>query len=305
MDFRQIEAFVYVYRLRNFSRAGEALYLTQPTISSHVNCLESELKVKLFDRSSKDVIPTEAGCTFYQYAVTLLETRDSAIASLNQNSEKIEGRLEIAASTIPSQYLLPQILAHFRAAYPNIYFILHQYDTREVIRALQDKKYQLGIVGTRLNEKNIAYEFLTSDRLMLIAAIDDPKFSQKNTVSFESLVNYRFILREPGSGTRREFETALKKHGLTPDSLPVVAEMNGNEAIKYAVREGLGVSVVSSLSVKDYIESGYIKSLTIEGLDMERAFYLATHRNRPLSPSVAAFREYILEYYQTRQVAKL
>ena len=304
MDFRQIEAFIYVYRLRNFSRAGDALYLTQPTVSSHINCLESKLRVKLFDRSSKEVTPTEAACIFYQYAVNLLETRDSAIFSLNQNCEKIEGRLEIAASTIPSQYLLPPILNDFRHLYPHIFFILHQYSTREVIRELQDKKYQIGIVGAKIDEKNLAYECLTSDKLVLICASNNTNFSQTNIVSLNNLKDCQFILREPGSGTRREFEAVLNKKGISPNRLKVVAEMNSNEAIKVAVREGLGVSVVSSLSVKDYVDAGNIQALSIEGLDLERAFYLVTHRNRPLSPSVTAFREYILEYYTTRKVAQ-
>jgi len=107
-----------------------------------------------------------------------------------------------------------------------------------------------------------------------------------------------FILREHGSGTRQEFESALKKKGINPNTLKVVAEMNSTEAIKYAVREGLGVSVVSSLSVEDYLELGIIQAFTIDELDLERSFYLVTHRNQPLSPSVAAFREYILGYYK-------
>ena len=299
MDFRQIEAFVFVYRLRSFSRAGDALYLSQPTVSSHIHCLENELKVKLFDRSSKEVTPTEGGCIFYQYAVNLLETRDSAIFSLHKSTEKIEGRLEIAASTIPSQYLLPPLLTDFRHRYPHISFHLHQYATRDVIRDLQDKKYQIGIVGAKIDEKNLEYEGLTRDKLVLITAANHAPFLDTTTVSWNSLKDYPFILREPGSGTRREFEAALNKRGISLDSLQVVAEMNSNEAIKIAVREGLGVSVVSSLSVKDYVDSGAVQALTIEGLDLERAFYVVTHRNRPLSPSVTAFRQYILAYYQT------
>lgn len=301
MDFRQIEAFVFVYRLRSFSRAGDALYLSQPTVSSHIHSLERELKVTLFDRSSKEVTPTEGGCIFYQYAVNLLETRDNAIFSLHQSSEKIEGRLEIAASTIPSQYLLPPILTDFRHRYPHISFHLHQHPTRDVIRDLQDKKYQIGIVGAKIDEKNLEYEWLTSDTLVLICATSHTQFSDTNTVSWNALADCRFILREPGSGTRREFEVALNKRGISPDSLQVVAEMNSNEAIKIAVREGLGVSVVSSLSVKDYVDAGTIQALTIEGLELERAFYVVTHRNRPLSPSVTAFRQYILEHYQTKK----
>ncbi len=298
MDFRQIEAFVFVYRLRNFSRAGDALFLTQPTVSSHINSLESELGMKLLDRSSRDVTPTEAGDIFYQYAVNLLETRDSAICSLNQYSSRIEGRLEIAASTIPSQYLLPRIIKGFREIYPNIHFILHQCDTREVIRDLQEKKYQIGIVGTHLEDDKLEYDILSSDKLILISAKD--KETDNKTMSrvpLESLQDKHFIIREPGSGTRQEFEKELRNKGFNPDTLKIAAEINSIEAIKYAVREGLGVSVVSSLSVEDDIKLGLIQAYSIEGLDLERCFYLVTHKNRPLSPCAAVFREYILKYY--------
>lgn len=300
MDFRQIETFIYVYRLRNFSRAGDYLYLTQPTISSHINCLESELGVKLFDRSSRDIIPTEAGCIFYDYAVTLLETRDSAVTALTRHGKKIEGRVEIAASTIPSQYLLPRLMNNFRDMYPDIVFVLHQCDTQEVIKELQGKKYQIGIVGARIDEEKLEYEFLTSDRLILIAASDNNSQCQQNGIPRESLQDKNFIFREPGSATRKEFETSLKKCGIKPDALKIAAEMNSTEAIKSAVREGLGVSVVSSLCIEDDLAAGSIRTFAIDGLDLERAFYLVTYKNRPLPPSAAAFREYILQYYNNK-----
>jgi DNA-binding transcriptional LysR family regulator len=118
-------------------------------------------------------------------------------------------------------------------------------------------------------------------------------------ISLEEVLEQPFILREQGSGTRQEFESALKKKGIDPDNtLNIVAEMNSTEAIKYAVREGLGVAVVSSLSVGDFLEWGLLKAFTIEGLDLNRLFYLVTHRNQPLAPSVSAFRNYLLEYYR-------
>lgn len=300
MDFKQIEAFVYVYRLKSFSRAGDALYLSQPTISSHINSLENELGVKLFDRSSRDVAPTEAGSVFYRFAVNLLEIRDGAVSSLGDYSKKIEGRLEIAASTIPGQYLLPRVMKGFLEKYPLIRYSLYQYDTKEVIRELQEKRFEIGIVGARMDEDKLEYEFLTDDRLVLIASKTEKiGFLQSPpSISLEEMKDKRFITREPGSGTRQEFETALKKRGLNPGSLKVVAQMNSTEAIKHAVSEGLGVSVVSSLSVQDYLGLGLIQAFTIEGLDLERAFYLVTYRNRPLSPGAVAFREYILNYYR-------
>lgn len=295
MDFRQIEAFVQVYRLRNFSRAGDVLFLTQPTISSHISLLENELGEKLFDRSSRDVLPTGAGDIFYQYAINLLETRNTATASLKEYSRKIEGRLEITASTIPSQYLLPAWIKGFCGQYPDICFSVHECSTREAIRAIQDKKYQLGIVGTRMDEDKLDYELLSGDKLVLISARGNNALNAvASGIALDNLLAQNFIVREPGSATRQEFETALKKKRINPDRLHIVAEMNSTEAIKHAVREGLGVAVVSSLSVRDYLDLDLIDAYIIAGLELDRSFYLATHRNQPLSPNVSAFREYVL-----------
>jgi DNA-binding transcriptional LysR family regulator len=120
LDFRQIEAFIQVVKLKSFSKAADAVFLTQPTISTHINSLENELGVKLVDRSGKEIVPTKAGKIFYDYANSLLNVRDSAIHSLNEFSTKIEGKLEIAASTVPSQYLLPELMAAFLEHYKKV-----------------------------------------------------------------------------------------------------------------------------------------------------------------------------------------
>jgi len=298
MDFRQIEAFVAVYRYRNFSRAGKVLYLTQPTVSSHINDLENELGLKLFDRSSRDVIPTKAGDIFYQYAVNLLETRDKAVFLLNKYSKHIGGRLEIAASTIPSQYLLPKVIKAFNKEYPNICFLIKQAGTMEVITEIVGRKYQIGIVGTRLDGDRLEYEVLAQDKLVLIASSDYPAaWTENRSISWQDLLEQPVILREQGSGTRREFETVLREKGLDPDSLKVIAEMNSTEAIIQNVKEGLGVAVVSSLSVQEDLRLGLLKAYDIEDWQLVRNFYLVTYRNQPLSPNVAAFREFILSYF--------
>lgn len=309
MDFRQLEIFVSVYRLRNFSRAGEALFLSQPTISNQINCLEEELGVKLFDRTSRQIIPTESARTFYSYALKMLDLRERAIFALSKNKE-IGGRLEIAASTIPSQYLLPGPMKSFQEKNPNVSFLMNKGDTEEVTKGLLEMKYEIGIVGARLDLSNLNYEKLTQDKLVLITqnmavdrveAIDLRDGIQgdltEEKIPLESLLDKKFIVREPGSGTRLAFEMALKEKGLDPDVLQIVAEMNNLESIKQAVREGLGVSVVSSLSVEDYLKCGWVKAYAVEGLNLERDFYLITHKNRTLSPCAAAFQRHILEYY--------
>lgn len=297
MDFRQIEVFIYVYRLRNFSRAGEALFLSQPTISNYISCLEDELGAKLFDRSSRQIIPTESAKIFYSYAVKMLDIREAAIFSINKN-KKIEGRLGIATSTIPSQYLLPGPMKTFQKKYPDVSFLIHKSDTQEVTKGLLEMKYQIGIVGARLDENNLVYQKLTQDKLVLIAQNVEADIKKEQIISLESLLNKKFIVREPGSGTRLTFETALSEKGIKPDNLQKVAEMNNMESIKQAVREGLGVSVVSSLSVEDYLNFGWVKAYAVEGLKMDRDFYLVTHKNRTLSPCAAAFQKHILEFYK-------
>jgi DNA-binding transcriptional LysR family regulator len=120
MDFRQIEAFIYVVRHKSFSKAADAIYITQPTVSAHISSLENELGIKLIDRSSKEICPTAAGYIFFEYAQNLINIRDNAVFALKDFTDKIEGNLEIAASTVPSQYIIPKLVFEFRQNFQNV-----------------------------------------------------------------------------------------------------------------------------------------------------------------------------------------
>lgn len=299
MDFRQIEAFVKVVRLRGFSKAGEALFLTQPTISAHVSSLENELGIKLLDRSNKDVLPTQAGQIFYDYAVNLLNTRDDAVHTLNRFTNQLKGRIEVVASSIPGQYLLPGVIRDFAQQYKNIRFFVFQADTKQVIREVREKRYELGLVGARGEYEDMEYKFIKEDRLILITP-NNKKYAGINTdtIAFSTLLDENFIMRELGSGTRQEFEKSLKNGGVNPKSVKVIAQMNSTEAIKKAVGLGLGVAVVSSLCIGDDLRLGRIKSFRLEGLEAKRALYAVYLKNRTMSPLLAKFKDYLLGYYQ-------
>ncbi|NPV44171.1 MAG: LysR family transcriptional regulator [Firmicutes bacterium] len=303
MDFRQIEAFVHVVRLKSFSKAGEAMYLTQPTISAHINSLENELGIKLLDRSNKEIIPTKAGRIFFDYAVNLINTRDNAIFRLSEYSSKMEGKIEIAVSTIPGQYLLPGVIKDFHEKYHNIRFSILQFDSREVIKELLDGRVEIGIVGSRVENDKLIYDFLTEDQLVLITPNND-RYADINsrTLPFEYIARENFIFREPGSGTRLEFERALKQKGIDPKSLNVIVQMSSPEAIKHSVSIGLGISVVSLLSIKDYLKFRQIRVFDIEGLNLRRAFYFVHHKNRPISPITQAFKDFTLKYYKSKVI---
>ncbi|MGE5631017.1 MAG: selenium metabolism-associated LysR family transcriptional regulator [Caulobacteraceae bacterium] len=299
MDFRQIEAFVYVVRHKSFSRAADAIFLTQPTISSHISSLENEMGVMLIDRSGKEIVPTKAGKVFYDYANNLINIRDNAIFTLGEFSKKVEGKIEIAASTVPAEYLLPDLMLGFRKLYENISFSVQQLDSNQVVEELLEKNYELGMVGTVIENSKLEYHYLTEDRLVL-AAPNNKKFNsiKSDTIPFELLENECFIYRESGSGTRQEFEKIFHKNGINPGSIKIAAQFNSVDAIKQAVSKGLGVSIMSFISIEDYVKFGQIKAFNIEGFDLKRGFYMVTHKKRPLSPANSVFLKYVSDFYK-------
>lgn len=299
MDFRQIEAFVYVVRFNSFSKAADAIFLTQPTVSSHISSLENELGIKLIDRSGKEVEPTSAGKIFYEYANNLVNIRDQAVYTINKFSKKVEGKVEIAASTVPAEYLLPRLIIGLRSIYNNISFSVDQYDSNQVVDRLLEKKYELGMVGTIIENNKLDYCKLAEDRLVLATPLNK-KFSAitSHVLTFDSIKDESFIYRESGSGTRKEFEKILINHEISPSSIKIAAQFNSIDAIKQAVSKGLGVSIMSYISVEDYVRFGQIRTFDIEGFDLKRAFYIVTHKKRPLSPVNSVFLKYVTDSYK-------
>lgn len=295
MDFKQIEAFVNVVRHKSFSRAADAIYLTQPTISAHISSLEKELGIKLIDRSGKDIEPTEAGRLFYDHAVNLINARDNAIYSLSEYGNAIKGKIELAASTVPSQIILPKLIKEFSSTYKDISFSISQMDSEEVAEAVLAKQFEIGIVGTKPESNKLDCSHLIDDKLVLITPSTSKYSGWSDSVPFSKLIKESFIIREAGSGTRREFERIIEDGGLSMSSIHIIAQMNSIEAIKQSVSMGLGVSIVSLLSIQDYLKCGLLRAFDIEGLDLSRAFYVIHLSNRPLSPLSRVFLKYMNE----------
>ena len=137
MDFKQLEAFAYVVKLKSFSRAAEQIYLTQPTISNHISTLEKELDTKLLERGSKTVYPTPSGKILYNYAEKMLNLREDAVCAVRRYNKELKGNLTICASTVPSQYVLPKLMTAFREEYPNVVFQINRQDSGQVVANTQ------------------------------------------------------------------------------------------------------------------------------------------------------------------------
>lgn len=295
VDFKQIEAFVNVAKFKSFSKAAEAIFLSQPTISAHVATLEQELNLSLFDRRGKDVKLTKAGTIFLEYALNLVNIRNSAISTLSEFDNKISGNLSIASSTTPCRFILPALVKSFYDIYSEVHFSINEASTRNVIEQVLLGDADIGMVGEVITDSRLSYTKIGDDRLVLISN----KPNVPKNVKIKDITKLPFILREKGSATRNVFEHSLKSNGYSVDKLNVFAEVSSLEAVLQFVKSGLGVSIASELACNDYISTGLIKMHTIEDLDITRDIYIVTHLKRTLPPTAKAFYKHILLQSQT------
>lgn len=293
MDFKQLDSFVTIAKLNSFSKAADKLFLTQPTISNHILTLEKELDTVLFNRTNKKITLTNSGEILYEYAIAILNKRDSAFFSLNQFKGKIEGILEIASSTIPEQYYLTEILTQFNVSYPDVQFALRKYDTKQVLDKINIGEIDFGIVGAKKDIRNIEFIPIFDDEVVLIAP-NRPPFDNVDSVVFETLKKYPLIVREKGSGTRQRFEKEIETNHLNMEDYNIIAEIESNETIKKMVTKGLGLSFVSNRSIQNELKLNQLKVIDVKDFYMKRDFYFVYHQKRALSPLARTFRDYIL-----------
>jgi len=296
MDFRRLEVFLKVYELRSFSQAGQALYLAQPTVSEHIRLLEEELGLSLFDRQGKAVLPTKTAQLLYHYAKQIMALREESLQALIQFRDKGLGDLMVGGSNIPGQYLLPPLLGQFKKKFPEIRIQLFIGDTRNIIERVLEGSVELGVVGAQVEHKQMHCQFLTSDELVCIVPPGNA-LSNEKLIDIKELTRLPFILREVGSGTRTSMEQAFVKIKLEVGDLQVAAEMGSNEAIRQAVKAGLGISIISRRAVEDDLKDGRLQEIRIKKLPLIRSFYLISQKQRTLSPLAQEFKETIIRFF--------
>lgn len=297
MDFRQLESLVAIVKHGSFTKAAEELFLSQPTLTGHIQALENKLGTVLLNRGGKHVTLTEAGRILYEYAVNILNTRELALYSLAQYEGKLEGELAIAASTVPQGHILPGLLTAFSQRYPQITYRINQYDSKGVVQAITSSVMDFGFVGTKVCGSELEAAELCQGRLVVIAP-PDGKFKelQEEAISWDLIKEVPLILREEGSGSRTLFLEGLSAKGVNVDDLKVIATMESPETIKQCVMAGLGIAVVSELCVQEEKRLGLLKVFYPADLNLTQRFYFVVHKNRVLSPVARAFQEFTLEY---------
>lgn len=292
MDIRKLEVFAKVLEVKSFSRAAEQLLLSQPTVSEHVRSLEDELGQRLLDRQGRMVEPTPVGQVLYGYVRRIIRLREEALEAVAGFGDKLIGRITVGAGTIPGTYVLPELIGRFRLRYPSIKATLQISSSKIIAEAVLSGNLELGVVGAKWGQKRLDWTKLFSDELTLVIPPNHPWGSNKR-VTVAELVKEPFIMREPGSGTRRVFAAILAKQGVSESDLQEVAEIGSTAAIKEAVKAGLGISILSRCAVQDELECNRLKVVSLEQLDLTRSFYLIRRNRRVISPVADLFCEYL------------
>jgi DNA-binding transcriptional LysR family regulator len=293
MEIRKLEAFCRVVELKSFTRAAEAMLLSQPTISEHIRSLERELDQKLLDRLGRNVEPTPVGRLLYKYARKILQTQSEAVQAIGKFGGKLIGRLIIGCGTIPGTYILPGLIGRFRLEHPSIKATLRITSSRIIAGKVVSGEHELGVVGAKWNESGLNWTAMFSDELILAVHPEHP-WALRKSVPLTDIAREPFIMREPDSGTRKVFAGILEKNGLKESSLQEVAEIGSTAAVKEAVKSGIGISILSRLAVTDDVNCGRLVIVAVKGHKLLRPFYLIQRKNRELSPIASVFLDYLL-----------
>ncbi|MDN5353179.1 MAG: hypothetical protein PWQ12_2100 [Clostridiales bacterium] len=286
MDFRQLEAFVNVAKYKSFSKAGKALYLSQPTISLHIANLEKDLSVVLFDRTSKEVNLTPSGKEFLNYALDLINMKNKAVHQLNSSADAISGTINISASITPSLILLPRAIQTFQLEHPDVQFNVEEKNSTLILEDVCSLTSDIGIVGMKVENDRFISHHLFDDEIVFICSADS---EIGDVICLEELSKYNLINRLPQSSTRIELERALVEQGHDISVLNTTLETDILNLNLYLVEKNAGITYLSKSVYESYRKYLHIKSFNVRGVKICRAIYMITNRRRTLSPAAEDF----------------
>ena len=285
----QLRAFAAVARHRHFTRAANSLLVAQPSVSYQVRELERELGVRLVEVVGRRVYLTDSGERLAERATALLNELDDIEREMREHGLGSVGRLRLGATRTVGGYALPPVLASFRKAHPHIDLQVTISNTRDVEHMLLARSLDLGVVEWKVTSPELASHPLRRDALVLVAPPDHP-LTLRDRVDLAQLRGETFVMREQGSGTRALAEQAL---GQILPEIQIGLELDQPEAIARAVEAGMGLAFISEVIVARQLQSGSLRALNVEGVDLWRSFSLVFLRARPASPSMRAFQTYI------------
>lgn len=286
LNLHLLRMFAAVVQTGSFSRAAEALNISQPAISKGVRDFELQVGCRLLNRSPKGVVPTTEGLALSQHAETLFAAERAAEEALSALRGLHNGSLRIGASTTIATYMIARYLGAFHRAHPGVDLHLVSANTRDIAEQMAAQEIDIGLVEGPTEERNIVAEPWRTDVMKLIVAPDHAFAAAKGAIDPNRLDDEVLILREPGSGSREVVTQALAAHGIEPLR---TLEIGSTAAIKQVVAAGLGVSIVSEVSVKDQVQLGHLKIVPMRGVQIERTLWRLKVPGRLAMPAARVF----------------
>jgi len=285
MEIRSLQVFLSVAKHLNFTRAGEEVNLSQPSVSVRIRQLETELGVKLFEQLGKRVGLTEAGSLLIPHARRVIAAIEDAKHAIDELQGLERGSLRIGASTTPGMYLIPKTIAQFKTRYPRIEIQLGINDTRQIEDGVVRNQFDFGFVGGHLAGDEVEVDPWLTDQLVLIVA-PTHALARKKSVRPEALRDEKFILREQGSATRATIVKHLEQSNLPVES---IMEMENPESIKKAVQNGLGIAFISVFAVEAELKAESLVAVQLRGIDIRRELKIVYRKDKHLGRAAKTF----------------
>ncbi|HJN93472.1 MAG TPA: LysR family transcriptional regulator, partial [Dehalococcoidia bacterium] len=298
MDVPQLDSFLAVVEAGSFTAAADRLHRSQPGVSRQIQRLEDELGVPLLNRNSGGVTPTEAGARFLIFARETVAQLRQLQADLKDVSESLTGRLRIAASTTPGQYLVPSLVGLFTGMHPQVEPSIAIMDSASVVSDVSQGAWDVGFVGVRKPDDTLSHHVFAHDEVVL-AVPRNHRFAGHPSVSLEELEGERFLEREKGSGTREVVLEAFQgaRRNLPPHKTAMV--LSSTEAVASAVEQDQGIGWVSYRALEGR-DMDRVAILRIRGRRLLRPLYLIHQPIERLREPVRSFVDWVRAEYPTR-----
>ena len=284
--------FVQVVEEKSYTQVARRLGVSQPAISNQMRVLEDKLGAKLFLRQGKGFILSHQGEVVLKHAQRILDEWNSLLSELGEDLTEVGGKVHIGASHIPGEYLLPEHLSQIQQEQPKILFKVTIGDSLEIADKVLSQDVDFAVVGSNFHTEKLNSAYWIKDDIQCVVSNGHP-LTQLTRVRPEDLLEYPMVLREAGSGHRRAIEDAFGKIGYHLEDFKIGFEAGSAESVKNAIRSGLGYSFLSMSAL--HLSNQGLVALEVDGLKIERGFYLLTRRNKTLSRTARYCYDYLAQ----------
>jgi DNA-binding transcriptional LysR family regulator len=291
MDFDQLATFVYVAKLKSFSRAGQKVFRSQSAVSAQIRQLEQAYRAKLLDRSAKSVELTPAGEVLFEYAERLLRLRDESVQGVADRGNIVQGTVLFGANEATCLYLLPDIFAEFQRRYPLVHISIYRNFSHKILQRIEDGTIDVGIVTLPIKAMNTKVHHIYRDRLRFMVSTRNP-LATRSKITLEEVAAQPLIFPRTGF-TRQVLDKLFRPYR---SRLRITMELPSIGMIKRFVGADAGVSFISESFASDQVKAGEVKLLTVEGVDLWRELGLVYRRDRSLPRAAQSLISIIREH---------